>query len=380
MKGLTKPVYVTKPLLPELEGVVRRLEDIWESGQLTNQGGQHDLLQKELKLFLGTDHLELFNNGTMALLLGLKALGLSGEVITTPFTFPATVQALDWNGLTPVFCDIRPDTLNIDPEKIEALITEKTTAILGVHVFGNVCDVERIKEIADKHKLKVVYDGAHVFGTKSGGVPVANYGDMTMFSFHATKLFHTVEGGALAFKDERIAEVLRRLRNFGISGPDQVALSGLNGKMNELQAAVGLEVLPLVEGERKKRQRLKELYERELTGVPGLRTITNLKGEESSYQYFVIEIDEAGFGCSRNDVHDELLKRNVGARKYFYPLCSGFWWYSGLQSSRPEHLVNANVAVERTLALPFYGELSEWEVERICSLLKQLNAQALIAQ
>ncbi|MTD30565.1 DegT/DnrJ/EryC1/StrS aminotransferase family protein [Planomicrobium sp. YIM 101495] len=380
MEGLTKPVYVTKPLLPALDGIVQRLEDIWESGQMTNQGGQHELLQKELKLFLGIDRLELFNNGTIALLLGLKALGLSGEVITTPFTFPATVQALDWNGLTPVFCDIRPDTLNIDPKKIEALITEKTTAILGVHVFGNLCDVERIQEIADKYNLKVIYDGAHVFGTKSGGVPVANYGDMTMFSFHATKLFHTVEGGALAFKDERITEVLRMLRNFGITGPDQVALSGLNGKMNELQAAVGLEVLPLVERERKKRQRLKELYERELTGVPGLRIITNLEGEESSYQYFVIEIDEAGFGCSRNDVHDKLLKRNVSARKYFYPLCSGFEWYSGLQSSRPEHLPNAHMAVDRTLALPFYGALGEWEVERICSFLKQLNAQALIAQ
>ena len=247
-----EPIYITRPLLPNLENVNRKMSEIWESKWLTNNGVQHKKLENELKNYLNVEHLSLFNNGTLALLLGLKSLDLKGEVITTPFTFPATVQALDWNGLTPVFCDIDPETLTIDATKIESLITEKTSAILGVHVFGNPCDVEKIQTIADKYQLKVIYDGAHAFGTKIDGKPISSYGDMTMFSFHATKLFNTVEGGALAFKDEKLAEKLELLKNFGLAGPDEVVLSGLNAKMNEIQAAIGLEVLKLVDEERAK--------------------------------------------------------------------------------------------------------------------------------
>ena len=219
------------------------MKDVWDSKWLTNSGPQHSKLEVALKGYLNVENLSLFNNGTSALLLGLKALNLTGEVITTPFTFPATVQALDWNNLTPVFCDIDPTTLTLDAAKIEPLITEKTTAILGVHTFGNPCDMEQIQLIANKYKLKVIYDGAHTFGTKVDGQPIGKFGDMTMFSFHATKLFNTVEGGGLTFNDESLVEKLNLLKNFGIANPEEVVLSGLNAKLNEVQSVIGLEVL-----------------------------------------------------------------------------------------------------------------------------------------
>ncbi|MFD1031310.1 DegT/DnrJ/EryC1/StrS family aminotransferase [Metaplanococcus flavidus] len=367
------PIYVTRPLLPDLENVSGKLEEIWESKQVTNNGKQLTLLSKQLQEYLQAQHLSIFNNGTLALLLGLKALGLKGEVITTPFTFPATVQALDWNQLTPVFCDIDRKTLNIDANKIESLITENTSAILAVHVFGNPCETEKIQNIADKYGLKVIYDGAHAFGAKIGGNPISSYGDMTMFSFHATKLFNTVEGGALTFRDGELVRKLDLLKNFGLLNGEEVVLSGLNAKMNEIQAGIGLEVLKIVEEERKKRHRIKKTYEQHLAGIPGIRIITNLENEQSSYQYFVIEIDKNKFGRSRDWLQKKLTEYNVFTRKYFYPLCSEFDWYTHLESAQGKNLPVANKSVEQVLSLPFYGELELDSVTKICRIFQELH-------
>ncbi|MCM3765949.1 DegT/DnrJ/EryC1/StrS aminotransferase family protein [Neobacillus niacini] len=379
MNSFKEHIYVTRPLLPNLDKVASRMRDIWESKWITNTGYQHKELEKQLKEFLNVEQLSLFNNGTSALILGLKALEIKGEVITTPFTFPATLQALDWNGLTPVFCDIDENLLNIDPNKIEQLITEKTSAILGVHVFGNPCDVERIQYIANQYGLKVIYDGAHAFGTEYAGRPIGSFGDMTMYSFHATKLFNTVEGGALAFKGDLLKGKLDLLKNFGIAGPEEVVLSGLNAKMNEIQAAIGLEVLKLVEEERERREKIKEVYEKNLDGIEGIRIVTQLKGMSNSYQYFVIEIDEERYGKSRDWVHEELKKYNVFTRKYFYPLCSDFKWYQHLDSSQASNLPIAKKAAKRVLAMPFYGELLEEHVESICHLLVNFSCLSELA-
>ncbi len=372
-KAFEQPIYVTRPLLPDISNVTDRIKTIWDSKQLTNFGAQHDELSSQLKKYLEVDHISMFSNGTLALLLGLRALKLTGEVITTPFTFPATVQALDWNSLTPVFCDIDPVSFNIDADKIEALITEKTSAILGVHVFGNPCDVEKIQAIADKHKLKVIYDGAHAFGSKINGVPISSFGDMTMFSFHATKLFNTVEGGALTYSDPALDRQLDLLRNFGIVNAEEVALSGLNAKLNEIQAGVGIEVLKVVGEERSKRHAIKKAYEENLADIEGIRVLTTLEDKSSSYQYFVIEIDEAVFGQSRDTVHQELQKYNVFARKYFYPLCSDFEWYGDLPSACPDNLPNAQKAVQQVLAMPYYGDLPIESVIEICNIIRELH-------
>lgn len=366
------PIYVTSPLLPNLNKVNAKISQIWESRQVTNNGSQLKELKQELASYLDADQLSIFSNGTMALLLGLKALDLEGEVITTPFTFPATVEALDWNDLTPVFCDIDPGTLNIDADKIESLITDKTSAILAVHVFGNPCNVEKIEEIAKKHQLKVIYDGAHVFGSKINGVPIHRFGDLTMFSFHATKLFNTIEGGALAFADPTLKQKFDLLKNFGLLNEEEVVLSGLNAKMNEIQAGIGLEVLKMVDDERRKRHVLKKTYEKQLDGIPGIRIVTKIEGDSSSYQYFVIEIDEAQYGKSRDWLHQQLEKSNVYARKYFYPLCSEFAWYQHNESALTKNLPVAHRAVKQVLSMPYYGGLSIENVETICGIIHEL--------
>lgn len=368
-----EPIFVTRPLLPDLKHVNQKMTEIWASKWVTNNGKQQKDLQDKLQDYVQAKNLSLFTNGTLALLLGLKSLDLTGEVITTPFTFPATVQALDWNGLTPVFCDIERETLTIDASKIEALITEKTSAILGVHVFGNPCNVQEIQKIADKHGLKVIYDGAHAFGCEIDGKPAGSHGDMTMFSFHATKLFHTIEGGAVVFKDSGLTAKLDQLKNFGLAGGEEVMLSGLNAKMNEIQAAVGLETLKLLDVERKKRYEVKKVYEEQLANIPGIRLVTHLDGKDSSYQYFVIEIDEKAFGRSRDWLHDHLQHHNVFTRKYFYPLCSEFHWYEQLESAQPENLPEAQKTVKEVLAMPFYGELELASVAKICTIIKHCH-------
>lgn len=373
MYKFSEPIYITRPLLPRLAGIHDQLFEIWENKQVTNHGVKHAELQRELAAYLNVDQLVLFANGTLALLLGLKALQLHGEVITTPFTFPATLQALDWNGLTPVFCDIDPVTLNIDVSHIESLITDKTSAILGVHVFGNPCNMTGIQQIADKYNLKVIYDGAHAFGSYIDGKPIGSYGDMTMFSFHATKLFHTIEGGALTYKDKNLTQQLNQLKNFGLDDDGGVALSGLNAKMNEIQASVGLEVLKLIGDERLKRDKVMDVYQHMLGEVEGITIYTKLRGQESSYQYFVIGIHEKKFGRSRDWVHEELKTYNVFTKKYFYPLCSTFHWYNHLESAQPDKLAQAHSVVEQALALPLYGDLDIQSAIHICEIIRSFK-------
>lgn len=369
------PIYITRPLLPDLEKVTEKMKQIWDSKWLTNNGPLHDLLESRLRSYLKVEDIVLFVNGTLALTLGIKAMKLTGEVITTPFTFPATLLSLDWNGLSPVFCDIENDTFNMDANKIECLITDKTSAILAVHVFGNPCCVNTIKNIAEKYHLKVIYDGAHSFGSEINGIPAGRYGDITMFSFHATKLFNTVEGGALAISDRSLAEKLRALKNFGFDIREDVVSSGTNAKLNEIQAAVGLEVLNIVDIERHKRRFLHSIYVRELSEIKGIRIVTSSDDDGQSFQYFTIEIDKDKYGISRDELYLEMKNRNVHARRYFYPLCSSFSWYREIESARPENLPVANMAVNNVLCLPYYGDLGEETAVRICRIIKQIGVQ-----
>ncbi|PTV96832.1 dTDP-4-amino-4,6-dideoxygalactose transaminase [Halanaerobium saccharolyticum] len=372
MQPFKKPIYVTRPLLPSIDNYIDRIEDIWESKWITNNGQQHQKLEEELKGYLKADNLSLINNGTIALQIALKALNLTGEVITTPFTFAATPHAISWNSLKPVFCDIVPETLNIDTDKIEGLVTEETSAILAVHVFGTPCNVEKIDEIARKYDLKIIYDGAHAFGTEINGTAIGNYGDITMYSFHATKLFNTIEGGALACSNENLKEKINLLRNFGIKNEEEVVSIGTNGKMNEFQAAMGLEVLKKVEEERRRRKEIKGVYHQELEDIDGISFIPESKDVKSSQQYLVIRINEEVFGLSRDEVYEKLKEYNVFSRKYFYPLCSNYEMYNDLSSSQKEKLPVANKIVKEVLALPFHGDLNKNDVIKICNIIKEL--------
>lgn len=377
VKPFSSPVYITRPLLPELKDLGEMLETIWESGYLTNNGKTLRQLELELKSFLKAEQLSVFSNGTAALQIACRVLGLRGEVITTPFTFAATAHSLSWCGLKPVFCDIDYSDMNMDPGGLEALITPDTSAILPVHVFGNPCRVQEITEIADKHGLKVIYDAAHAFGVETGGRPVGSYGDITMFSFHATKIFHTVEGGALSFNSPGLKERAELLRNFGIFDEECVVEPGTNAKLNELQAAVGRLVLRLVEGEIGKRKALTYLYRSLLSGIPGLRCCEDVEGVKHNYSYFVVRVDADEFGMTRDELFEKLKEYNVHARKYFYPLCSQFLCYLSLPSSNPRNLPAATKVAGEVLTLPLYGELPEEHVERICriiSLIRLSNA------
>lgn len=360
-------------MLPELDGFRKKLEEVWNSKWLTNVGKQHQDFENELKKYLKVTHVSLFNNGTIALIVAVQSLRLSGEVITTPFTFPATPHVLSWNGINPIFCDIDPVTLNIDTEKIESLITPRTTGILGVHIFGTPCKVDEIQRIADIYGLKVIYDAAHAFGVEINGKSIGNYGDITMFSFHATKLFHTAEGGALTFNDSNLKPRIELLKNFGIKNEEEVVMPGINGKMNEIQAALGIILLDYIEEERKKRKSICEKYTEFLREVPGISIVNYTEYDNNSYQYFVIRINEEQFGRSRDYVYEKLKEYNVFTRKYFYPLCSNYPCYKHLPSSAHENLQVANRVVNEVLCLPFYGSLSLDDIGKITEILGSLN-------
>lgn len=369
------PVYVTRPLLPPLEDYSRLLEQIWESGWLTNAGAQHEAFEAELANYLQADHLSLFNNGTLALMVACQALGLAGEVITTPFTFPATPHVLSWNRITPVFADIDPATLCIDPGRIESCITARTSAILGVHVYGVPCDVVAIDDIARRHGLRVLYDAAHAFGTAIEGNAIAQYGDATMFSLHATKLFHSAEGGALAMRDPALKRQADLLKNFGIANEDEVRMAGINGKMSELHAALGRVVLPRVVAERRRRARVREIYAQRLAGCAGVRLHPIPAGVTDSYQYLVLRINADEAGCSRDVLHARLKRYNIVTRKYFKPLCSEYDCYRQLPSAEPGRLPVAYRIASEVLTLPFHGMLGEDDVQRICdAILYSLKA------
>jgi dTDP-4-amino-4,6-dideoxygalactose transaminase len=361
------PIYVTRPLLPPLDAVHRLLGDVWDAQWLTNAGAKHQALEEALRRHLGVDQLSLFNNGTIGLMTTLRALELSGEVITTPFTFPATPHALSLTGLTPVFCDIDPVRMTLDPAAVELAITPETSAILAVHVYGIPCDVAGLQSVADRHGLRVVYDAAHAFGASVDGRGIGTFGNASMFSFHATKLFHTAEGGAVACADPALRARIDRLKNFGIVDQEHVDVVGLNGKMNELQAVMGLAVLECLAAEIASRRAVSDVYRRRLDGVPGLTLAPCVPGA-ASVQYFVVRINAREFGRSRDQVHEALKAHNVFTRKYFYPLCTDYGCYHDLPSSR-RPMPAARAAVSEVLCLPIYGTLPLADVETICDLL-----------
>lgn len=371
-KPFHDPVYVTRPILPDLDELQESLEDIWETKILTNGGPKHQELEGAINSLLKVPASCLFNNGTIALITACQALRLSGEVITTPFTFPATPHILVWNNITPVFCDIDEETMNIDEKKIESLITSKTSAILGVHVYGTPCAVDSIQEIANRYGLKVIYDAAHAFGIEINGRGIGTFGDISMFSFHATKLFHTVEGGCLTFNDVYLKPRIDLLKNFGIKNENEVILPGINGKLNEIQAAIGLLNLKHIDQEREKRKKIAEVYREELGHVPGITLLKQQQYVRPSLQYFVIRIDPSQFGLSRDEVHAKLKEYNIITRKYFYPLCSDYVCYKMLPSASISNLPVANRIVHEVLSLPFYGELELDDVRVICQIIRSL--------
>lgn len=371
LEPFSERIYVTRPVFPTIEEVTAKLQDIWAAKWLTNNGPQHSMLEKELTQFLKVPYLSLFNNGTIALMVACQSLRLSGEVITTPFTFAATPHVLSWNNIAPIFCDIDAETMNIDAEKIETMITPHTTAILAVHVFGTPCNVEKIQEVADRYGLKVVYDAAHAFGVEIDGKGIGTFGDISMFSFHATKLYHTVEGGALVHSDKNLKQRIDLLKNFGIKNEEEVVMPGINGKLDEIRAAIGRIMLNYVAEENQKRINLHEIYNEELANVEGLKLMPAIaENVKRNYQYYVIRIDEKIFGRSRDEVYEEFKNFNVYTRKYFHPLCSDYTCYRQLNSARAENLPVANIVGKQVLSMPMYGALSEDDIRKICAILK----------
>lgn len=366
---LDNKITVTKPSLPPLEEFIPYLESIWKSQNLTNNGEFHKQLEKELAEYLGVKYLSLFTNGTLALLTALQTLKISGEVITTPYSFVATTHSLHWNGIKPVFVDIEPNYCNLDAEKIEAAITPQTTAILPVHVYGNPCNVDKIKEIADNYGLKVIYDACHAFGVKINNNSVLNYGDLSILSFHATKVFTTFEGGAIVCHDETTKRRIDFLKNFGFANETTVVGPGINAKMNEFQAALGVLQLKYVDKAISERRRIVELYRKELAGLDGVRFMDDIEGVTHNYPYFPIFIDNEKFGKTRDEVYEKLKENNIYARRYFYPLISQFPTYRGLESAKSENLPTAERIAEEVLCLPVYSDMEIRFVENIISLI-----------
>ena len=361
-----KKILVTQSSMPTLEEYTEEIKSIFETKWLTNMGEKHKELQKQLEDYLKVKHLTLFTNGHMALYTSIKALKLQGEVITTPFTFVSTTHAITQNGLTPVFCDIEPDTYTMDATKIESLITDKTCAIVPVHVYGNVCNVEEIEKIAKKHNLKVVYDAAHAFGVKYKNKGIGNFGDLAMFSFHATKVFNTIEGGGVAYNDDKLERELNLLKNFGITGPETTEEIGMNAKMNEFQAAMGICNLRHIETAIDKRKKVVEEYRKRLTNVKGIKLSKIQKDVESNYAYFPVVFEE-DFGKTRDDVMQELAKNNIFTRKYFYPLTTDMECYNKQYDSSETPI--AKYISNRVLTLPLFEELSLENVNRICDII-----------
>ncbi|WP_288222142.1 DegT/DnrJ/EryC1/StrS aminotransferase family protein [uncultured Clostridium sp.] len=358
-------IQVTRSSMPIFEEYVEEIKELWDSYWLTNMGVKHRELEEKLIDYLDTNNISLFTNGHLALECVIDALNLKGEVITTPFTFASTTHAIVRNGLTPVFCDINEDDYTIDVTKIEELITEKTSAILPVHVYGNVCNVEEIDRIAKKHNLKVVYDAAHTFGIKVNGVGIANFGDASMFSFHATKVFNTIEGGAITFKDKSLEKKLNELKNFGITSHESVEYVAGNAKMNEFQAAMGICNLRHVDNEINKRRAIVEKYNSSLDNIKGIKICKLQEGIESNYAYYPIVFDN--YKYNRDEVFQKLEENGIIARKYFYPLTNSFDCYKdkfGINNTPVAKYIS-----ERVLTLPLYADLSLEDVDRICNII-----------
>jgi len=372
VKPFEEAVYVTRPFLPSFEAFCEGLREIWENRWLTNEGPIVQRFTRQLSHYFETENICLFNNGTLALQIALEGMGISGEAITTPFTFVATTHALFWNKIRPVFVDIEPEYYTLDPEKVEAAITPWTTAIVAVHVYGHPCKVHALADIARRRHLKLIYDAAHAFGVQVGGQSIAHFGDMSMFSFHATKMFHSIEGGMLAFRDSGLKKKLDYLKNFGFENEVEVVTPGTNAKMNEIQALMGSVVLGCIDDLITKRQRIAEIYGEHLRDAPGIRFVPPLPRDvRYTHPYLPVEIDEQEFGISRNELYEELKEYNIYSRRYFYPLICDYVCYRNLAVKDP--LTVARRVASGILTLPIYPDLAEADVHRICDIIQHIG-------
>lgn len=366
-----KTITVTSPLLPDLEEFQSLLKDIWERKWITNNGHYHQELEKALCAYLKVPYISVFTNGTLPLITALQALEIKGEVITTPYSFVATTHSIWWNGLTPVFVDIDPMTCNLDPTKIEAAITERTTAIMPVHCYGNPCDIVAIQKIADKHGLKVIYDAAHTFGVEVNGKSILEAGDMSTLSFHATKVFNTIEGGALVMKDASSKKLIDYLKNFGFAGETEVVAPGINSKMDEVRAAYGLLELKMIDEAIAARRRVAQRYREALRGVCGIRFFDDFPGVKHNYSYFPIFVDASEYGMTRDELYFKMAAANVMGRRYFYPLISSFSMYRHLPSADAENISVSTRVAEEVICLPIYHDLADEDIDRVIKLIKK---------
>lgn len=366
-----KYITVTSPLLPDLDDFNEILKDIWTSKWITNNGYYHKELEKALCEYLNVPYVSLFTNGTLPLITALQALRITGEVITTPYSFVATTHSLWWNGIKPVFVDIDPTTGNLDPDKIEAAITPRTTAIMPVHVYGKPCDTERIQEIADKYGLKVIYDAAHAFGVKVNGASILNAGDMSTLSFHATKVYNTIEGGALVMHDEQTKKRIDYLKNFGFAGETEVVAPGINSKMDEMRAAYGLLNLKQVDAAIEARHQVAIKYRETLRDVEGITFFDDMPGVRHNYSYFPIFVDAEKYGMTRDELYFKMKEQNVLGRRYFYPLISTFSTYRGLPSASVDNLPNATRIANEVICLPMHHDLRDGDLDFIIKLIRK---------
>lgn len=366
---MDKQITVTSPLLPNLEEFNLMLKEIWNSKWITNNGQFHQQLEQNLAEYLGVPYVSLFTNGTLPLLTALQALRVTGEVITTPYSFVATTHCIWWSGCKPVFVDIDPATGNIDPDKIEAAITPKTTAIMPVHVYGKPCDTQRIQEIADKYGLRVIYDAAHAFGVKVDGESILNAGDMSTLSFHATKVYNTLEGGAMIMQDKEMKKRVDYLKNFGFANEIEVIAPGINSKVDEVRAAYGILNLRQVDAAIEARHQVAIKYREALRPVDGISFMDDMPGVRHNYSYFPIFVDAEKYGMTRDELYFKMKEQNVLSRRYFYPLISEFSTYRGLPSATKENLPNAHKMADSVICLPMHHALGEDDIERIIKLI-----------
>lgn len=369
MNKLEKPIYVTQPSLPPLDEFTEHLKQIWENKILTNNGPFHQQFEQALADYLGVKYISVFANGTLALMTALQALRITGEVITTPFSFVATTHSLWWNNIKPVFADVESNSFNLDPEKVEAAITPLTTAIMPVHVYGNPCNLNEFQRIADTYGLRLIYDAAHAFGVKVNGNSVLNYGDLSILSFHATKVFNTIEGGAIICQDEKTKKRIDFLKNFGFADEVTVIEPGINAKMNEVQAAYGLLQLKYVDENISKRKVITELYREKLTNIAGIKFLNDMKDVDHTYSYFPIFIDSKVYGKTRDELYDELKNHNIYGRRYFYPLISQLPTYRGLPSAKPTNLPIAEEVAQQVICLPIYPNLNYSDILSIIDII-----------
>jgi len=367
---MEKTIFVTQPFLPPLTEFIPYLEDIWNRRWLTNNGFYHKELEKALCEYLKVPYISLFTNGTLPLMVALQALEITGEVITTPYSFVATTHALWWNNIKPVFVDIEEKTGNLDPDKIEAAITPKTTAIMPVHVYGNPCNTEAIKQVADKHGLKVIYDAAHAFGVEKDGKSILNAGDISTLSFHATKTYNTAEGGALVCNDETMKKKIDYLKNFGFAGETEVVMPGINGKMDEIRAALGLLNLKYINNAIEKKRNLALLYRKKLKNVIGITMMPEIPNVKLNYSYFPVFVNKDEYGIGRDELYENLKSHNIYGRRYFFPLISSFSPYKDLYSAKYENLSVAAKFADSVVCLPMYADLGTEKVEMICDVIK----------